>query len=475
MDAIGLAKSLLKLLQSDPNALSKADKPKEINHIKNADDRIKPLMQNIQSSFTNIKKQIEEAGKNPNSIEFQQLRGKFRVKVKTKKNALGQDTNEFELDKKTGLPIIHADNNAIMNHVVQEEFKKDPSKFIPRITLDNSKLENEAIAAWTTPAIYSCPGARDCKNWCFADSDQIQYKNAAAKRFVNLYAAKNHDFESHINNQLQQMRKLKGVTVKDWDKITGHKIGKKKGKDTQVPIYGQATDEQGNPVTRNWNTFRLHDSGDFHNPEYVDKWHNIVKSNPDIRFYAYTKSYSSPAIWDKLKALHQLPNMKIIQSMGGEDHMIDPDMPHSVIFETADQANKAGYVDSHNFDSRASDKKNNNVGLVIFGKKGRYGSLGKHLSKAPQIIERLKGKLDDKELSHDSELDAPTKLMAADKAGKMNKNENHMFKDEFLFVDADSDEGHKVFQSDHDYQKKIANDHHNTLHPSRKLKRKLGT
>lgn len=34
---------------------------------------------------------------------------------------------------------------------------------------------------------------------------------------------------------------------------------------------------------------RIHDSGDFYNAEYLDKWLKIVQANPDVQFYAYTK------------------------------------------------------------------------------------------------------------------------------------------------------------------------------------------
>lgn len=39
--------------------------------------------------------------------------------------------------------------------------------------------------------------------------------------------------------------------------------------------------------------FRVHASGDFYSQEYVNKWVQIAKDNPDITFYAYTKRYKS--------------------------------------------------------------------------------------------------------------------------------------------------------------------------------------
>ena len=102
-------------------------------------------------------------------------------------------------------------------------------------------------------------------------------------------------------------------------------------------------DETGAPVKRSWNTFRIHDSGDFDSPEEANRWRNIVAKNPDITFYAYTKSYSQPKIWETLKGMHkEFPNFKIIQSVGGrQDEKIDPNMPHAVIFENDDQLRRA--------------------------------------------------------------------------------------------------------------------------------------
>ena len=35
---------------------------------------------------------------------------------------------------------------------------------------------------------------------------------------------------------------------------------------------------------------RVHDSGDFYSPKYLNKWVDIATQNKDVIFYAYTKS-----------------------------------------------------------------------------------------------------------------------------------------------------------------------------------------
>lgn len=53
---------------------------------------------------------------------------------------------------------------------------------------------------------------------------------------------------------------------------------------------------------------RVHASGEFYSEEYVRKWIEIVKRNPRITFYAYTRSWSDPDIYKALKELAKLPN-----------------------------------------------------------------------------------------------------------------------------------------------------------------------
>lgn len=53
---------------------------------------------------------------------------------------------------------------------------------------------------------------------------------------------------------------------------------------------------------------RVHASGEFYNAEYVHKWIEIAKRNPNIVFYAYTRSWRDPEIYEALKDLAKVPN-----------------------------------------------------------------------------------------------------------------------------------------------------------------------
>jgi hypothetical protein len=115
---------------------------------------------------------------------------------------------------------------------------------------------------------------------------------------------------------------------------------------------------------------RIHDSGDFYSPAYLEKWLQIMKLNPDVRFYAYTKSV--PFFKEngtKGGETISLPeNFSITFSIGGKyDHLIDMNKDrHAVIFDTKEELDAAGYVDASKNDMGCAKWFNpsNKVGLI---------------------------------------------------------------------------------------------------------------
>jgi hypothetical protein len=73
------------------------------------------------------------------------------------------------------------------------------------------------------------------------------------------------------------------------------------------------------PDTRRFNIIRIHVSGDFFNQNYFDAWIHVARRNPEVLFYAYTKSLP---YW--IKRLGRIPqNLKLTASIGGvHDNMI---------------------------------------------------------------------------------------------------------------------------------------------------------
>lgn len=111
---------------------------------------------------------------------------------------------------------------------------------------------------------------------------------------------------------------------------------------------------------------RIHDSGDFFNEEYLYKWLTIIELRPNVEFYAYTKMVS---MFKRLT--NKLPkNFTVIYSFGGtEDGLIDVNSDrHSLVFESIEQLNAAGYADASNQDDVALGA-NPKIGLVYHGTK----------------------------------------------------------------------------------------------------------
>jgi hypothetical protein len=110
--------------------------------------------------------------------------------------------------------------------------------------------------------------------------------------------------------------------------------------------------------------FRIHVTGDFHSPEYVKKWIEVIKAHPDRKFYAYTKSHQTAG----MKELEKLPNMTLRYSYGGkDDEKIDPKKPHCKVFETEKELKDAGYTECLDDDRLAADKKVVKLGIVKHG------------------------------------------------------------------------------------------------------------
>lgn len=56
---------------------------------------------------------------------------------------------------------------------------------------------------------------------------------------------------------------------------------------------------------------RIHVSGDFHSASAVRKWQQIAKRNPNVRFFAYTRSWRKPAVLAELREFAKLHNVSL--------------------------------------------------------------------------------------------------------------------------------------------------------------------
>ena len=107
---------------------------------------------------------------------------------------------------------------------------------------------------------------------------------------------------------------------------------------------------------------RVHDSGDFYSPSYIQKWFKIANQNPNVNFYAYTKSIPL------FKGLAIPENFDIIFSEGSKvDELINVKTDrHAKIFNSVDELEKAGYINASKNDLNATKffTSNHKIGLV---------------------------------------------------------------------------------------------------------------
>ncbi len=60
---------------------------------------------------------------------------------------------------------------------------------------------------------------------------------------------------------------------------------------------------------------RIHVGGDLYSPEYIKAWMAICKARPDVRFWAYTRSWTVGWLCQKLEPLRRLSNMQLFASV----------------------------------------------------------------------------------------------------------------------------------------------------------------
>ena len=182
---------------------------------------------------------------------------------------------------------------------------------------NNSKIFNFSIPAYKTKSGKStCPFAGGCQKYCYAQKGNYT-------RFP-------------IVQELME-QKYKISKTADFIPLMNEEIQKKKA--THI---------------------RIHDSGDFYSPIYLQKWIDIAVQNTNVIFYAYTKS-----IKFFIDGLLLPKNLKIIFSEGSKiDNLIDVKKHrHARIFKSKELLSAAGYIDASDNDLKAITS-NKKVGLV---------------------------------------------------------------------------------------------------------------
>ena len=107
---------------------------------------------------------------------------------------------------------------------------------------------------------------------------------------------------------------------------------------------------------------RVHASGDYYSPKYLQKWLRIARTFPEIKFYSYTNCVNM------LKNINLPDNYDIIFSDSGKQkHLINRKIDrHTKIFDNYQELLDNNYINASQIDLYATKwfNKNNKVGLI---------------------------------------------------------------------------------------------------------------
>lgn len=196
----------------------------------------------------------------------------------------------------------------------------------------NSKIKKSTIRTFnfgipayqSSSGLKTCPNAGACAKGCYALAGAYRFSNVARAFEARLVATQ---LKSFSNKMIAAIKKVRAEQI------------------------------------------RIHDSGDFYNEEYVNKWISVMQAMPQVKFYAYTKMVS---LFKRLDAEGKIPeNFTVVYSYGGtEDKLIEPMSDrHSLVFDSIEQLKACGYADVTESDDAAADATVIKVGLVYHGTK----------------------------------------------------------------------------------------------------------
>jgi len=200
----------------------------------------------------------------------------------------------------------------------------------PNSKLKKAKEKGYLIQSFNLPAGDTCPGAGDCKAFCYAKTGFYRMPTVANKYKENWIATQTLvTFVEQMTLDLQAL------------------IARAK-KRALIPVI------------------RLHTAGDFYSPAYFKAWLALMAAFPGIKFYAYTKS---PFVRTLVKSGKVVvpTNFVLIYSMGSvaDSRINQVKDRHAKIFDTAEALIAAGYDDASNDDTVAFLSLSGKIGLVI--------------------------------------------------------------------------------------------------------------
>ena len=115
---------------------------------------------------------------------------------------------------------------------------------------------------------------------------------------------------------------------------------------------------------------RVHDSGDFFSVEYANNWMDVMRTHPDVVFYAYTKMVK---MFKYDGTINIADNFRYVLSYGGTEDDDIKDYDRKAIVISEDMEVPTGFVDGSHDDYYASEPSYDKIALYYHGpKSGRF-------------------------------------------------------------------------------------------------------
>ena len=206
----------------------------------------------------------------------------------------------------------------------------------------NREMRRDGVWNFTLPAwvvelpdgshFNVCPNAGACAKFCYARNGTYLFPKVRGKHLSNLLLVRDDpDWVDVLHEELQSRRFRstgQSRSIEGMDDVS------------HLSAWAQDWFESGGQAVR------IHDSGDFFSPEYLEGWRTLARHNPGVLFYAYTKEVAL------VKSVSALDNLMFCFSMGGrQDSIIDVTVDrHADVFPDLESISAAGYYSQHGSD-----------------------------------------------------------------------------------------------------------------------------
>lgn len=152
----------------------------------------------------------------------------------------------------------------------------------------------DSVFVWNLPPFVTCPG---CSEWCFShcyNADERSEVYPIQRWRENWWTFLNapQQLEARINTQLSEAPGRVAV--------------------------------------------RIHSSGDFFSTEYIHFWLRIISNHPEVKFWAYTRSWAVEELKRGMQLLYGLPNMSLFASYDTTMCDYKLHLPKSYVFDTTE-------------------------------------------------------------------------------------------------------------------------------------------